>query len=169
MRSPNIRHLLARRHRAQGAASLTTPPPPQPPQRTPRTLRTEELAALLRTIDPATDPIMLGVGYGVSPTAFTYLQALATRLRAELIGTRPAVDAGLIPRSRMVGQSGISIAPAYYLAFGISGQQLHTVGIEQSRCIVAINTDPEARLCQMADYVVIADAYRVADTLLHTL
>ena len=169
MRSPNIRHLLARRHRAQGAVSLTTATSPQPPQRTPRTLRTEELAALLRTIDPATDPIMLGIGYGVSPTAFTHLQALATRLRAELIGTRPAVDAGLIPRSRMVGQSGISIAPAYYLAFGISGQQLHTVGIEQSRCIVAINTDPEARLCQMADYVVIADARQVADTLLHTL
>ena len=112
---------------------------------------------------------MIGVGYGVNAEAFTALQALAKHLRARIIGTRPAVDAGLIPHDSMVGQTGISIAPTYYLAFGISGQQLHTVGIVQSRYIVAINTDPTARLCQLADFVVVGDALCVANELLQAL
>lgn len=169
MHSPNIRSLLALRHRTHGESAPHTAPSTKPHHREPRPLRTEQLAALLMEIDPATESIVLGVGYGVSPTTFSLLQALATRLQAEMIGTRPAVDAGLIPPTRMVGQSGISIAPTYYLAFGISGQQLHTVGIEQSRHIVAINTDPTARLCHMADYVVVDDAHHVVNELLRNL
>lgn len=164
----DVRLLLAQRHRAKRTTESHTEQPTQSVSRARQSLTIDELAKQL-THRKEDASIMIGVGYGVSPEAFTALQALAKHLRARIIGTRPAVDAGLIPHESMVGQTGISIAPTYYLAFGISGQQLHTVGIVRSRYIVAINTDPEARLCHLADYIVVGDAQQVATRLLHLL
>jgi|GEM_PF-3630184 len=164
----DVRLLLAQRHRAKRTTESHTEHPAQPVSRARQSLTIDELAKQL-THRKEDASIMIGVGYGVNAEAFTALQALAKHLRARIIGTRPAVDAGLIPHDSMVGQTGISIAPTYYLAFGISGQQLHTVGIVQSRYIVAINTDPTARLCQLADFVVVGDALCVANELLQAL
>lgn len=168
MLNENIRHHLALRHRTKQAETCATVGERQSLHREQRPLTIDKLATRLTNIE-AEESIIIGVGYGVSPEAFACLQTLAKQLNAKIIGTRPAVDAGLIPHDSMVGQTGISIAPTYYLAFGISGQQLHTVGIAQSRYIVAINTDPTARLCQLADFVVVGDALCVANELLQTL
>lgn len=164
----DVRLLLAQRHRAKRTTECFTERPTQPVNRAQQQLTIEKLAKQLTALEEDAS-VIIGVGYGVSPEAFTALQALAKQLHARIIGTRPAVDAGLIPHECMVGQTGISIAPTYYLAFGISGQQLHTVGIEESRYIVAINTDPEARLCQLADYIVVSDAEQAATRLLRIL
>lgn len=164
----DVRLLLAQRHRAKRTTESHTEHPAQPVSRARQNLTVDELAKQL-THRKEDASVMIGVGYGVSPEAFACLQTLAKQLNAKIIGTRPAVDAGLIPHDSMVGQTGISIAPTYYLAFGISGQQLHTVGIVQSRYIVAINTDPTARLCQLADFVVVGDALCVANELLQAL
>lgn len=109
-------------------------------------------------------------GYGVgSRENFALLEELAALLGAEVGGTRPAVDAGFLPHNRMIGQTGITVAPKLYLAFGISGQVQHTVGMDRSGVIVAVNSDPEAPICRMADYTIIGDVKQVAERMIRTL
>lgn len=109
-------------------------------------------------------------GYGAChPPLFDILRQLATRLGAALGGTRPAVDAGYLTHEQMIGRSGCSIKPQLYLAFGISGDRMHTVGIDPSAVIVAINQRADAPLCRQADWVLIGDCKAVATWLLETL
>lgn len=114
--------------------------------------------------------IVVAGGYGACHAAtFDKLNELAELLGAEIGGTRAAVDAGFVPHERMIGQTGRSVAPQLYLAFGISGQVQHTVGIERAGMIVAINTDPDAPINRLADVVITGDAREVAERMIQIL
>lgn len=106
---------------------------------------------------------VVGCGFGASrATTFDTLEKLAYQLGGALGGTRPVVDRGLLPHDRMIGRTGCSITADYYLAFGISGQRLHTVGLPDGCRIVAINRDEEAPICREAEWVIVGDAEEVA-------
>jgi electron transfer flavoprotein alpha subunit len=90
---------------------------------------------------------------------------LAEKMGATLSVSRPLVDAGWMPASRQVGQSGKTVKPTVYLAFGISGAVQHLAGMKASGTIIAVNTDPEAAIFNVAHYGAQADLFDVAEEL----
>lgn len=103
-------------------------------------------------------PIVVSGGYGVgSKENFRLLFELAEVLGAEVGASRAAIDAGYIDHERQIGQTGLTVRPKLYIACGISGQIQHRAGMEQSAQVIAINTDPEAPINAIADYVITGD------------
>jgi len=103
-------------------------------------------------------PIVVAGGYGVgSKENFQLLHELAEVLGGEVGASRAAVDAGYAEHERQIGQTGLTVRPKLYIACGISGQIQHRAGMEQSAQIIAINTDPEAPINSIADYVITGD------------
>ena len=103
-------------------------------------------------------PIIVAGGYGVgSRENFNLLYDLAEVLGGEVGASRAAVDAGYAGHERQIGQTGITVRPKLYIACGISGQIQHRAGMEESAQIIAINTDPEAPINSIADYVITGD------------
>ncbi len=103
-------------------------------------------------------PIIIAGGYGVGSKAnFNLLHELAEVLGGEVGASRAAVDAGYAEHERQIGQTGLTVRPKLYIACGISGQIQHRAGMEQSAQIIAINTDPEAPINSIADYVITGD------------
>ena len=102
--------------------------------------------------------IVVSGGYGVgSKENFKLLYDLAAILGAEVGASRAAVDAGYAEHERQIGQTGITVRPKLYIACGISGQVQHRAGMEESAQIISINTDPEAPINSLADYVITGD------------
>lgn len=100
-------------------------------------------------------PIIVAGGYGVgSKENFNLLFELAEVLGGEVGASRAAIDSGYVDAARQIGQTGITVRPKLYIACGISGQIQHRAGMEQSAQIIAINTDPEAPINYIADYVI---------------
>ena len=93
-------------------------------------------------------------------------RSLAGALGAELAGTRPLTEAaGWLPRASCVGLSGHKVAPALYVAVGVSGQLHHLAGCSDADLLVAINSDPDAPIFAHADYGIVGDLYRVLPAL----
>lgn len=107
-------------------------------------------------------PIIVAGGYGVgSKENFSLLFELAEVLGGEVGASRAAVDAGYIEHERQIGQTGTTVRPKLYIACGISGQIQHRAGMEESAQIIAINTDPEAPINSIADYVITGDVSEI--------
>ena len=100
-------------------------------------------------------PIVVAGGYGVgSKENFELLFQLAKELHAEVAASRAAVDAGWIPNDRQVGQTGVTVHPKVYIACGISGQIQHIAGMQDAGIIISTNSDPDAPINQIADYII---------------
>ena len=99
--------------------------------------------------------IVVSGGYGMgSKEGFDMLFDLAKVLHAEVGASRAAVDAGFCDNDRQIGQTGITVHPKVYIACGISGQIQHIAGMQDSSIIISINSDPDAPINKIADYVI---------------
>jgi electron transfer flavoprotein alpha subunit len=117
-------------------------------------------------VDITAADFLLSVGRGIGDREnLEQLERLAERLGATLSVSRPLVDAGWMPASRQVGQSGKTVKPTVYLALGISGAVQHLAGMKAAGTIIAVNTDPEAAIFDVAHYGAVVDLFDVADEL----
>ena len=100
-------------------------------------------------------PIVVAGGYGMgSKENFDLLFDLARELHGEVGATRAAVDAGFTTHDRQIGQTGLTVRPKVYFACGISGQVQHIAGMQDSGIIISVNSDPDAPINAIADYVI---------------
>jgi electron transfer flavoprotein alpha subunit len=160
--------------------SGVTPVPPRDESRQGKTLRIE------REIDPGNikivevksvkeadagkieeSDVIIAVGRGVKN--MSQVEKLAKCLGGILGATQPIIDAGLLPESRMIGQTGKTVQPKVYIACGISGAGQHIVGMKNSGIIVAINTDEKAPIFRVADYGIVGDVSKVITELIAAL
>ena len=114
--------------------------------------------------------IVVSAGRGmVDSSNLTLVEDLASKLNAAIGGTRAIVDAGWMPYSQQVGQTGKTVKPDVYIALGISGATQHQVGMKDSKYIIAINKDEEAPIFQIADLGLVADTLSIVPKITENL
>jgi len=135
-----------------------------------KTTHIEYLPADFQTVDVADAETIVSAGMGAATDElFPLVAELAALVEGAIGTTRPVVDGGKIPRDRMIGQTGKTVNPDFYLALGISGATHHTGGIQESGKIVAVNRDPRAPIFQNADAGAVADLKEVLPKLIERI
>ena len=124
-----------------------------------RTRSLEIIPPDFKTADILDANRIVGVGAGCSEV-MDLVQEFADLMAGSIGTTRPVVDDGLIPKKRMIGQTGKTVSPELYLALGISGSFHHVAGIQQSKTILSLNRDPRAPIFAFSDVGFICDLKR---------
>jgi electron transfer flavoprotein alpha subunit len=116
--------------------------------------------------DLTSAPIIISGGRGLKQKEnFQVIFDLAKAIGGSVGASRPVVDAEWLPREYQIGSSGQTVSPKLYIAVGISGAIQHLVGMQTSRCIVAINKDAEAPIFKIAHYGIVEDLFKVLPAL----
>jgi electron transfer flavoprotein alpha subunit len=123
-------------------------------------LEAVEAASEGAAIEDSDRVICMGMG-GADAEAFAMIKELAGLLNAEVAVTRRAVEAGWLTHDSQVGQTGKTIRPDLYVACGVSGAVQHTAGMTGSKLVVAINSNPDAPIFEVADYGIMGDLKKV--------
>ena len=118
-------------------------------------------------VDISEAEFIVSVGRGIEEEEnLELIEELAEALDATLAASRPIVDSGWLPKNRQVGQSGKVVTPTVYLAIGISGAVQHVAGMKGADTIIAVNTDPDAPIFDIADYGIVDDLFEVVPELI---
>jgi electron transfer flavoprotein alpha subunit len=153
---------------AQAGKSDQTPPVEkvEVPVEAPKVTFKQYLEPETGDVDITKQNVLVGVGRGVQTQDNVQLaEDLAQVLGGAVCASRPVIDQGWLPLSRQVGKSGMSVKPRVYLALGISGAPEHWEGMQNSQCIIAVNTDPKAPIFDGAHYGVVGDALELLPAL----
>lgn len=114
--------------------------------------------------------IIIVVGRGLKRESdLEMIYQLADRLSAQIAGTRPLVEAGLIDPRRQIGLSGRTVSPKLLITVGVSGAIQFVAGMSGSECIVAVNTDEHAPIMKVAHYAVVGDLYEILPSLIEKI
>ena len=113
-------------------------------------------------VDLSSANFIVTVGRGIeNEENIPMMERFVNTVGAELGSSRPVVDMGILPKSRLVGSSGHTVSPDLYLAVGLSGAIQHVVAMKGSKKIMGINTDRDAPIFEIADYAVVGDLFEI--------